>query len=187
VRTLMLADGPARYLGGSIESFALPMAAFILIATGLYFIFRSPHHVPKMRYLEPATQTSVGTREPGTVGLTVVHTPVPASSPIAEATTTVPGGQPPMAADSVLHPDVAASQAAADAPAADAPAADAPAADAPAAADSPATAESQAASDTPAAASDTPAAASDTPGAAGQAAAGASAAPGAAHDPEGDA
>jgi hypothetical protein len=119
VRELILADGPARYLGGSIETFALPMAAFILIATALYFIFRRPHHVPRMKYLEPATQTSVGTREPGTVGLTVVRPSAPASAPAAEATTAVPGGQPPLASESVPPPDVAAeSQAAADGPAA---------------------------------------------------------------------
>jgi hypothetical protein len=173
VRELILADGPARYLGGSIETFALPMAAFIVIATALYFIFRRPHHVPRMKYLVPATQTSVGTREPGTVGLTVVRPPVPASAPVAEATTAVPGGQPPMAAESVPHPDVAASQAA-DAPAA----ADAP--DVPAAAESqpdsgpPAAPESQGASGPPAAAH-------------GQATADDQAAPSAAHDAEGDA
>ena len=104
---LVLADGPARYLGGSIESFALPMAAFIVIAVALYFIFRRPHHVPRMKYLEPATQTSVGTREPGTAGLTVVHGPIPASGPAAEATTAVPGGQP-QASESVPPPEAAA-------------------------------------------------------------------------------
>jgi hypothetical protein len=149
VRELILADGPARYLGGSIETFALPMAAFILIATGLYFIFRRPHSVPRMKYLEPATQTSVGTREPGTVGLTVVHTPAPASPPATEATTAVPTDQPPPASESAPPPDAAADgQAPADAPAAPDAAADAPAAP-DAAADGPAAPD--AAADGPAA------------------------------------
>jgi hypothetical protein len=144
VRELILAQGPTRYLGGSIETFALPMGAFILIATALYFIFKRPHHVPRMKYLEPATQTSVGTREPGTVGLTVVRTPVPASAPVAEATTAVPGGQPPMAAESVPYPGAADVQAAADSSAA---------AESPAAAEGPAVpnAETQATADDPAA------------------------------------
>ena len=48
---LILADGPTRYLGGSIETFALPYGAFIVIACVLYFIFKRPHSVPRMRYL----------------------------------------------------------------------------------------------------------------------------------------
>jgi len=108
----LIADGPARYFGGSIESFALPMAAFIVIAVVLYFIFRRPHHVPRMKYLEPATQTSVSTREPGTAGLAVVRGPVPAPA-AAETTTAVPAAQAPNTSETVPHPDVAA-----DAPAA---------------------------------------------------------------------
>jgi hypothetical protein len=65
----LLADGPTRYLGGSIMTFALPLGAFIVIALALYYIFKRPHSVPRMRYLKPAHQTSVGTREPGTVGV----------------------------------------------------------------------------------------------------------------------
>jgi hypothetical protein len=108
VRALLLADGPARYFGGSIESFALPMALFILIAVGLYLIFKRPHSVPRMKYLTPAHQTSVGTREPGTPGVTVVRGPMPASVAAVEAQTAVPGGQAPHASETVLHPDVAA-------------------------------------------------------------------------------
>ena len=67
---LVLADGPTRYLGGSIETFALPLGAFIVIATLLYYIFKRPHNVPRMRYLTPAHQTSVGTREAGIAGVT---------------------------------------------------------------------------------------------------------------------
>ena len=83
---LVLADGPARYLGGSIETFALPYGAFIVIATLLYFIFKRPHNVPRMRYLSPAHQTSTGTREPGTTGVTSLHGPFPAGAPAAQAT-----------------------------------------------------------------------------------------------------
>jgi hypothetical protein len=53
-------------------TFALPYGAFIVIAGVLYYIYRRPHSVPRLRYLTPATQTSVATREPGTPGL--VHT-----------------------------------------------------------------------------------------------------------------
>jgi hypothetical protein len=62
----LVADGPTRYLGGSIMTFALPYAAFIIIAVALYYIFKRPHSVPRMTYLRPAHQTSVATREPGT-------------------------------------------------------------------------------------------------------------------------
>jgi len=63
---VFIANGPADYLGGSIMTFALPYGAFIAIALGLYYIFKRPHSVPKMKYLSPAHQKSVGTREPGT-------------------------------------------------------------------------------------------------------------------------
>jgi hypothetical protein len=67
--THLIADGPTRYFGGSIMTFALPYAAFIVIALGLYYIFKRPHSVPRMTYLSPAHQTSVGTREPGKAGV----------------------------------------------------------------------------------------------------------------------
>jgi hypothetical protein len=60
------------YLGGSIMTFALPMAAFIVIAGLLFYAYRRPHHNPRLKYLAPETVTSVGTREPG---------PVPAPAP----------------------------------------------------------------------------------------------------------
>jgi hypothetical protein len=69
---MFLADGPTRYLGGSIMTFALPYGAFIVITLGLYYIFKRPHNVPRMRYLRPAHQTSVGTREPGSTGVITV-------------------------------------------------------------------------------------------------------------------
>jgi hypothetical protein len=106
VTELVLADGPTRYFGGSIETFALPLGAFIVIATLLYLIFKRPHNVPKMRYLTPAHQTSVGTREPGTGGVISVRGPFPASTPAAQAQTAVPGLQPPHASETLQAPDV---------------------------------------------------------------------------------
>jgi len=53
------------FLGGSILSFVLPMAAFIVIAGALFYLYRRPHRNPRLKYLEPETVTSVGTREPG--------------------------------------------------------------------------------------------------------------------------
>jgi len=64
------------YFGGSIMTFALPMAAFIVIAGLLFYAYRRPHHNPQLKYLTPETVTSVGTREPG---------PVPAPAPTAAA------------------------------------------------------------------------------------------------------
>ncbi len=103
---LLLADGPTRYLGGSIETFALPYGAFIVIAGLLYFIFKRPHSVPRMRYLTPAHQVSTGTREPGQAGVTRLHGRVPASAVVAEAETGVPGLQPPHASEALQDPDV---------------------------------------------------------------------------------
>ena len=73
---LPLADGPAMFLGGSIMSFVLPMAAFIVIAGLLFYLYRRPHSNPRLKYLKPETVTSVGTWEPG---------PVPAPAPKAAA------------------------------------------------------------------------------------------------------
>jgi hypothetical protein len=106
VTELVLADGPTRYLGGSIETFALPLGAFIVIATLLYFIFKRPHNVPRMRYLTPAHQTSVGTREAGTAGVISLRGPFSAGVPAAQAQTAVPGLQPPHASETLQLPDV---------------------------------------------------------------------------------
>jgi hypothetical protein len=103
VTELVLADGPARYLGGSIETFALPYGAFIVVAAFLYVIFRRPHSVPGMRYLTPAHQTSTGTREPGTSGTVYAHGPIPAAAAGAEAA--LPGGQPPHEAEAIQDAD----------------------------------------------------------------------------------
>jgi hypothetical protein len=104
VPELFLSSGPARYFGGSVESFALPYGAIILIGVVLYFIFRRPHNVPRMKYLKPAHQTSVGTREPGTAGMITLRSgSVPASSAVAEADTAVPGGQQPHASETLYQ------------------------------------------------------------------------------------
>jgi len=95
VHVLTIADGPTRYLGGSIMTFALPYGAFIAIAGVLYYVYRRPHSVPRLRYLTPATQTSVATREPGTPGLVRAgSTPtVPATSPTIAPTTKAEASQ----------------------------------------------------------------------------------------------
>ena len=64
---LHLADGPAMYFGGTIMTFALPLGAFIVIAIALFYLFRSEHSGPKLKYLATDSFTSVGTREPGPV------------------------------------------------------------------------------------------------------------------------
>jgi hypothetical protein len=106
VTELVLADGPTRYLGGSIETFALPYGAFIVIAALLYFTFKRPHSVPRMRYLTPAHQVAAGTREPGTAGTIRLRGAMPASAVVAEAETSVPGLQPPHASETLQAPDV---------------------------------------------------------------------------------
>jgi hypothetical protein len=65
------------FLGGSILSFVLPMAAVIVIAGLLFWLYRRPHHNPRLKYLTPETVTAVGTMEPG---------PVPAPAATAPAT-----------------------------------------------------------------------------------------------------
>jgi hypothetical protein len=75
---MRLADGPAMYLGGSIMTFALPMGAFIVIATVLFYLYRRPHLGPRLKYLSSGPVTSVMTREPGPV-------PAAAAAPAAGA------------------------------------------------------------------------------------------------------
>src|ERR1700722_17144305 len=62
---LHLADGPAMYFGGTIMTFALPLGAFIVIAIVLFYLFRSAHSGPRLKYLTTAPFASLGTREPG--------------------------------------------------------------------------------------------------------------------------
>jgi hypothetical protein len=88
--TELIASGPLRYLGGSIETFALPMGTFIVIALILFYIYRRPHDVPRLKYLRPAHQVALGTREPGTEGLVYIASATAASAtatPQAEAET----------------------------------------------------------------------------------------------------
>jgi hypothetical protein len=88
VTELILSSGPLRYLGGSIETFALPMGTIIVAAWVLFVIYRRPHNVPRLKYLRPAHQTALGTREPGTEGLVYVASaaaPAAAAAPEAEA------------------------------------------------------------------------------------------------------
>jgi hypothetical protein len=61
------------FLGSSMMSFALPYAAFIVIASALFVLFRAKHSSPRLKYLSPEVVTSVTTREPGPV-------PAPAAS-----------------------------------------------------------------------------------------------------------
>jgi hypothetical protein len=67
VSVLPVADGPAMYLGGSIMTFALPYGAFIVIATTLFYLYRRPHHGPRLKYLGSGMVSSFLTREPGPV------------------------------------------------------------------------------------------------------------------------
>jgi hypothetical protein len=83
VTELIVASGPLRYLGGSIETFALPMGTFIVAAWVLFAIYRRPHSVPRLKYLRPAHQVALGTREPGEEGLVYVASASAASATAA--------------------------------------------------------------------------------------------------------
>lgn len=72
------------FLGGSILSFVLPMAAFIVIAGGLFWLYRRPHRNPRLNYMSPEVVTSVGTLEPGPVPVPAAKAP---AAPQAAATT----------------------------------------------------------------------------------------------------
>ena len=87
------------YFGGSIMSFALPMAAFIVIAGLLFYLYRRPHHNPRLKYMAPEVVTSVGTWEPG---------PIPAPAPKAAA-----DAAPETVAPETVAPEAAAPEAAA--------------------------------------------------------------------------
>jgi hypothetical protein len=63
--SMPLADGPAMYFGGTIMTFALPLGAFIVISVALFYVFRSAHSGPRLKYLTTRSFSSVGTREPG--------------------------------------------------------------------------------------------------------------------------
>jgi hypothetical protein len=80
------------------------MGAFIVIALLLFYMYRRPHNVPRLKYLRPAHQTAFGTREPGSTGVITLRPPVPASAPAVEADTAVPGGQQPHASETLHQP-----------------------------------------------------------------------------------
>jgi len=52
------------YFGGTIMTFALPLGAFIVISTALFYLFRSAHSRPRLKYLASGSFASLGTREP---------------------------------------------------------------------------------------------------------------------------
>ena len=85
---LLLADGPAMFLGGSILSFVLPMAAFIVIAGGLFWLYRRPHNNPRLNYMSPEVVTAVGTREPGPVPAPAAKAPATAQAAATTETVT---------------------------------------------------------------------------------------------------
>ena len=90
------------YFGGSIMTFALPMAAFIVIAGLLFYAYRRPHHNPQLKYLTPETVTSVGTREPG---------PVPVPAPTASAAAAPAAAAPATAVPETAVPETAVPEA----------------------------------------------------------------------------
>jgi len=131
--TELIASGPLRYLGGSIETFALPMGTFIVIALVLFYIYRRPHDVPRLKYLRPAHQVALGTREPGTEGLVYLASataaPTAEAAPRAEAEVPAEAqAEAPAEAEAETETEAPAeAQAAADAPAEAETAAEAPA------------------------------------------------------------
>jgi len=77
----------AMYFGGTIESFALPLGAIIVIAAALFFLFRSNHTGLKLKYLTTPGITSITTREPGPAPAPPVAA-VEVAKPAAEQDTT---------------------------------------------------------------------------------------------------
>jgi hypothetical protein len=84
------------YFGGTIMTFALPLGAFIVIATVLFYVFRSAHSGPRLKYLTGAPFAAVGTREPASAPGPAVPPAVVAQavadpeSPIVTASTATP-------------------------------------------------------------------------------------------------
>jgi hypothetical protein len=71
------------YFGGTIMTFALPLGAFIVISVALFYLFRSGHSGPKLKYRTTGSFASLGTREPGPAQ---VHAVVPAETAALEET-----------------------------------------------------------------------------------------------------
>jgi hypothetical protein len=98
--SMPLADGPAMYFGGTIMTFALPLGAFIVISVALFYLFRSAHSGPRLKYPTTGSFSSVGTREPG---------PPPASSVVtAKQDTTAAEAESVVVEQVVLAPETAA-------------------------------------------------------------------------------
>ena len=85
---LHLADGPAMYFGGTIMTFALPLGAFIVISIALFYLFRSAHSGPRLKYPTTAPFTSLGTREPGPSPAPAVVSAEPAATVVEETDAT---------------------------------------------------------------------------------------------------
>jgi hypothetical protein len=80
------------YFGSTIMTFALPYGAFIAATIALYYLFRTRHSGPRLRWSMGSTAqvTSVTTREPGPAPAPEVTTalsalPVPTEHPQAPA------------------------------------------------------------------------------------------------------
>jgi hypothetical protein len=79
------------YFGGTIMTFALPLGAFIVISIVLFYLFRSAHSGPRLKYLTVAPFNSLGTREPGPAA--EAATAVAASEETAPETTEGKAGE----------------------------------------------------------------------------------------------
>ena len=69
--------------------FAAVLSAFIVIAGGLFWLYRRPHRNPRLNYMSPEVVTSVGTLEPGPVPVPAAKAPAAAQA-AAGAETVVP-------------------------------------------------------------------------------------------------
>jgi hypothetical protein len=89
VHRLILADlGNDWSLAGSIMTFAIPIALFVVVATVLYFLYTRPHAVPGHRDLVPAGGA------PGS-GRHAADAPRPAAAQQPPAAPQPPPAQPP--------------------------------------------------------------------------------------------
>jgi hypothetical protein len=97
-----LADGPAMYFGGTIMTFALPLGAFIVISIALFYLFRSAHSGPRLKYPTAAPFASLGTREPGPAPAPAV---VAAASEPAAVAAAVADPESPIVAETIAGPE----------------------------------------------------------------------------------
>jgi hypothetical protein len=73
------------YFGGTIMTFALPLGAFIVISIALFYLFRSAHSRPRLKYLASGSFASLGTREPGPAPAPAVVAASASPAAVAEA------------------------------------------------------------------------------------------------------